>query len=290
ISFAPDSGRLILENKDEIVVHAVETGNELLRRPVAGKGAVHEWGQAFFEPGGRLVAFATLERGKGKSKRPVVLWDVEANRRVAEFPELSANDLGQDEGSVSVDGSRVLLVGNPFEMMFTKSNVPPTTRMLEIPSGKATQVAQLQTEGKPLFIGTNRLGPGGRRLLGIQFPFGMFTSGAPNLNEISWFVRDLVSGELLLQVPVRSFADEADDFGPGAKTVAIGVDRGYVELWDLETKSLLFRWQPHGGKRVTYLSIAPDGDIATVAQADDALVTLRLADVKAKLTELGLGW
>jgi hypothetical protein len=41
---------------------------------------------------------------------------------------------------------------------------------------------------------------------------------------------------------------------------------------------------------VTHLAIGPDGDIATVAQADDALVVLRLAEVKAKLAELGLGW
>jgi len=288
--FAPDGQRLVLESKDEVVVRAVSSGKELLSRRAGKTGEVREWGQAFFEPGGRLVAFAKVDRGKGKQlKQSVVLWDMETNRPVTGFPELPGKDFVGDEGAVAMDGSQVLLVGNPFAMMFDKSSAPPPTRMLEIPTGRPTAVSQLQPEGKPSFIGTSRLGPGGRRLLGIQFPIGMFTSGTPSLTDISWFVRDLKSGEPLLQVPVRTIAEEANDFGPGANVVAIGVDRGFVELWDLETKSLLFRWQPHGGKPVSHLAISPDGDIATAAQADDTLVVLRLAEVKAKLAELGLG-
>ena len=291
IFFASDGQRLVLENKNEIVVRALSTGKELLSRRIGKTSEVREWYRALFEPGGRLLAFATVNRGKEKQpKQSVVLWDVEADRPVSGFPELAAKDIGHDEGAVSMDGSRVLITGSPFELMFEKRKQMPPARMFEIPSGRAAGEFELQPKDKPSFIGTSRLGPGGRRLLGVQFPIGMFTSGTPSLTDISWFVRDLASGESLLQVPVRTFAEEANDFGPGASIVAIGVDRGYVELWDLESKSLLFRWQPHGGKPVTHLAFGPDGDIATVAQADDALVVLRLAEVKAKLTELGLGW
>jgi WD40 repeat protein len=291
IFFAPDSQRLVLENKNEIVVRAVNTGKEQFSRRVAKKGEVREWVRAFFEPGGRLLAFAKVDRVKEKSsKQSVVLWDLEADQPVKGFPELAAKDFGPDEGAVAMDGSRLLLVGNPFEMMLKKSKELPAARLIEVPSGRAAAVAQLQSDDNPNIIGTSRLGPGGRRVLGIQFPIGMMTGGTPNLADISWFVRDLVTSESLLKVPIRTIAEEANDFGPGASVVALGVDRGYVELWDLETKALLFRWQPHGGKPVSHLTIGPDGDIATVAQGDDALVILRLAEVKAKLTELGLGW
>jgi hypothetical protein len=85
-------------------------------------------------------------------------------------------------------------------------------------------------------------------------------------------------------------ADYANDFGPGASLVALGVEQGFVEVWDVEAKALVFRWQPHGGKPVEFLSIGPDGDIATIAKGDDVLAVLRMAEVRAKLTELGLGW
>ena len=119
---------------------------------------------------------------------------------------------------------------------------------------------------------------------------GTMRGDSTNLQDVHWSIRDLTTSDQLLQIPNRSMAEDANDFSADSRLIAVGSEQGYVDLWDVDAKELLFRWQPHGGKSVTHLSIAPDGDIATVAEGEDRLVVLRIAKVRAKLTELGLGW
>ena len=135
-----------------------------------------------------------------------------------------------------------------------------------------------------------RLGPGGRRLLSTHLPAGAMRAQSVNLHDVKWSVRDLSTGEDLLRIPNRSRADEANDFSSDGRLIAVAAEQGYVDLWDVDAKERLFRWQPHGGKPVAHLTIAPDGDIATVAEGEDRLVVLRLDKLRAKLTEIGLGW
>jgi WD40 repeat protein len=107
---------------------------------------------------------------------------------------------------------------------------------------------------------------------------------------VDWIVRELPSAEAILRIGNWSMTDHANHLSPDGRFIALGVEQGYVELWDVDARSLLFRWQPHNGKTVTHLTIAPNGDVATVAEGESGLTILRLAEVRAKLTELGLGW
>jgi WD40 repeat protein len=85
-------------------------------------------------------------------------------------------------------------------------------------------------------------------------------------------------------------AEHACEFSPDGHYLAVGTILGYVELWDLETKTLAFRWQPHGGKLVRQVAFTPDGAVATMSDADDGLRILDLRDQRARLNELGLDW
>ncbi|HKB05563.1 MAG TPA: WD40 repeat domain-containing serine/threonine protein kinase [Gemmataceae bacterium] len=292
IFFAPDGQRLVLENKDEIVVRAVDSGDEVLRRGIDKNANLSEWRGSFFGPGGQLLAFAQVHARKDKgSKDNVVLWDPAVGRQVPGFPVFGLHEFHRQESVVATDGSRLLLVRSPVESMMLKKQKEATSiRLFDIPSGSPAGELQIHSAAEPYMVAPARFGSGGQRLLAVQAPLAMILGGKTNFADFVWTVRELPSGEQLLRIPVRTVAEQANDFGPGARTMALGVDRGYVEYWDVDAKELLFRWQPHGGKPVTQLSIGPEGDIATVAQGDDALAILRLNDVRAKLTELGLGW
>jgi WD40 repeat protein len=111
-----------------------------------------------------------------------------------------------------------------------------------------------------------------------------------NLTDSAWTVRALPSGAEVLRIPNRSFADDAHGFGPAGRLIAVGSDRGQVEVWDVDAKELLFRWQPHGGKTVGGLSFGPAGEVATVSEGDDRLAVLRMKDVRERLSAMGLGW
>ncbi|HKB00994.1 MAG TPA: hypothetical protein VKD90_02190 [Gemmataceae bacterium] len=93
-----------------------------------------------------------------------------------------------------------------------------------------------------------------------------------------------------MRVSYRGMADMAHDFSPDGRLLALGSDRGQVEVWDVDARALLFRYQPHRGKPVHALVISPDGDIATTSDDDDRLVVVRMREVRDRLTELGLGW
>jgi WD40 repeat protein len=289
--FSPGGERLVFERAGEILVRSVAAGDEVLRR-AAGKGSpVWGWKNAFFEPGGRLLAFTIVDRGKAKEpKRTFVLWDLADDRPVPGFPEFSDSEFGVVQSAVASDGSRVLIEANPFGTMMKKDRETPPARLFDVPSGRPAGEFRLQSSGEPEVGGPIHLGPGGRRMLQLQIPFRKMTSGQATIRDVDWTVHELPSTEPILRIGNWSMTDHANDLSPDGRFVALGVEQGYVELWDVDARSLLFRWQPHGGKTVTHLTIAPNGDVATVAEGESGLTVLRLDEVRGKLTELGLGW
>ena len=98
------------------------------------------------------------------------------------------------------------------------------------------------------------------------------------------------SGAVVLRVQNQTSSEHAHDLSPDGRTLVVGSDRGHVEVWDLEARGLLFRWQPHGGKVVQAIVVSSAGDIATTCADDDRVCILKWADIRARLTELGLGW
>jgi WD40 repeat protein len=105
-----------------------------------------------------------------------------------------------------------------------------------------------------------------------------------------WTIRAVPSGEELLRIPNRAFTEHGNGFSADGRLVALSADKGQVEIWDTEARTLLFRWQPHGVKNVEFLNFAPDGDLATVAQGDGRLTILRMNEVRERLSAMGLGW
>jgi WD40 repeat protein len=84
--------------------------------------------------------------------------------------------------------------------------------------------------------------------------------------------------------------DYAGEFSTDGRYLAVGSAQGYVELWDLEAKVLVFRWQPHNGKRVQHVVFGPDGTLGTLSYADDSLRILNLRDLRTKLRKIDFDW
>jgi WD40 repeat protein len=131
------------------------------------------------------------------------------------------------------------------------------------------------------------MSPSGDRALSINF--SMAGEGM-SLRSAYWTVRAIPSGEELLRIPNLGLMEHGNAFSPDGRFVAISADKGQVEIWDIESRSVLFRWQPHGANSVEFLNFTPEGDLATVAQNDSRLVILRKKDLREKLNEMGLGW
>jgi WD40 repeat protein len=110
------------------------------------------------------------------------------------------------------------------------------------------------------------------------------------LRSTFWTVRALPSGEELLRVQNRSFAENANAFSPDGRLLALGADKGQMEVWEVDARALLFRWQPHGVKNVEFLCFTPEGDLVTVAQNDDRLTVIRMRILRERLAAMGLDW
>jgi WD40 repeat protein len=285
LHFDPDGRHLLLQYPNELILRNVETGAELVRRrPPAEAGA--GWQAGLFLPDGRAAGVAVTGQlsfpGKGEEPREVIVWDVAADRRLAVVgPVADFLAMGM---VASPDGGR-LLVDPPSIPGFGEGPHRPG-RLFDLPAG--TLVGEVPPDGAAgQYSITNLLSRGGRRSLGISMSL---TGSNANLTGATWTVRDLPGGQERLRVQNRSLADHANDFCPDGRLIALGADRGYVEVWDVDAKELLFRWQPHNGKTVHALSFGPAGEIATVSEDDDRLTVLRMKDVRERLAAMGLGW
>ncbi|HKB03646.1 MAG TPA: WD40 repeat domain-containing protein, partial [Gemmataceae bacterium] len=286
LQFSPDGRRVVLQQREEVLVRDAGTGAEVLRRPVP-KAAGGQWLNAFHLPDGRLAGLVSVERKKGEA-RGLALWDVAADRSLHTF-DRGGSPLGSMGVEVSADGSRIYLappIALPAFGPKPKEKEPAGGRLIQLPSGRVEGEVPPAPAEEGQFTAVARLTSGGR-MLTLSMGFG---GGNLSVENSYWTVRALPSGEELLRMPNRSMADHANDFGSDGRLVAVGSDHGQVEVWDVDAKALLFRYQPHGGKTVHYLAFAHDGDIATASDEDDRLVVLRMKEVRERLAEMGLGW
>jgi WD40 repeat protein len=286
VFFSPRGERVVLAGATEIVVRDVATGAEVLRRVSPKDGARRDWVNTFFTPDGRLTALASLTQDKGK--QVFVLWDVAADRPTHNF-DRPAGSVPVGGQFVSPDGGHLYLPP-AFKGAWAPGQADDrfqTGHLYELPAGRLVADVPPPPGADRLFASITRLGPGGTRALWITADY---TSADFSPSSAVWTVRALPTGDELLRVPNKSLAEHANDFSPDGRFLAIGSARGHVELWDVDAKAFLFRWQPHGGKSVRHLAFTPDRDVATVADGDDRLVILRLKEVRERLNEMGLGW
>jgi WD40 repeat protein len=281
LRFSPDGRRLMMHGGAELAVWDTETGAEVVRRkPPAGASV---WQAAFFLPDGRPVGVAV--RGPPAKLQELVLWDAAADRLVRTLEPPSPN-FPNASLAPSPDGAHLYVDAPPGFPGLPAQDARRPARLIDLTTGQMVDVPRAPGSGSGYTM-TADLAPGGGRLLAIEMP--LLAQNA-NLADSVWTVRALPSGREVLRIPNHSFVDDAHGFGPAGRLIAVGSDRGQAEVWDVDAKELLFRWQPHGGKTVTGLSFGPEGDIATVSEEDDRLAVLRMKDVRERLADLGLGW
>jgi WD40 repeat protein len=284
LQFSPDGRQLLLEQRDEILVRDAATGAEVLRRPVP-KAAGGFWLAGFYLPDGRPAGLLSVDRKK--EAHGLILWDVAAGQPLHTF-DRGGSPLVSMGLEVSPDGGRLYLAPPVvFPGLVPKPAKPVPGRLIELPAGRVVGEVPPEAGQDRNFAMVGRLSAGGGRALILSMAF---TPGDMSVENSYWTVRGLPSGDQLLRVPNRSMADHAHDFSPDGRLVALGADRGQVEVWDVDAQALVFRYQPHGGKAVHYVAFSPDGDIATASDEDDRLVVLRMKELRKRLAEMGLGW
>jgi WD40 repeat protein/tRNA A-37 threonylcarbamoyl transferase component Bud32 len=287
LHFAPDGRRLIVEQADEVVVREVETGDELLRR-VPPKGARKTpWILTTFLPDGRPVGIAATP-ARAKLGSGLMVRDLATGGELYAVEGKATGSLAF-EAAVSPDGRWLYAdLAEVAPDSGQPARIIRTGRLYDLPTGGLVAEVPARAEAVGRMANTARVSTGGTRALSLH----MTTTGPDALlTNAYWAVRAVPSGEELLRVPNRSMmADFAHDFSPDGRLVALGSDRGQVEVWDVDAKALLLRFQPHGGRTVHALAFAPNGDLATTSDDDDRLVVVRMREVRDRLTEIGLGW
>ena len=262
------------------------TGAERLRLPFPREAGAQGWLAGFHDPAGRVYGVAEMVT---KARRHLELWDVAAGKRLHTF-EGGGSPGMPVQLLVSPAGDRGL-VPPPLNALSAppKAGPQPPARLVALPAGDSLTTFALAPALDKEFPYHLRLGPGGTRLLSLSTSLDMGQNRSL-MSSLTWVVRGVPSGAIELEVPNRTAAERAGDFCPDGRYVALGSDRGFVELWDLEAKALVFRWQPHGGKTVHAVTFSPAGDIATASEDDDRVCVLKWAAVRDRLKELGLGW
>jgi WD40 repeat protein len=275
------------------------------------EAGITNWEHTFFLPDGRHVSIATLMKTKemGEDKPdgpatpekkgpiatkektkippPFVIWDVAAGKIIHTFDD---SQLGNfiDRSQVSPNGNRLYLSRANMTFAFGKPRASQTDLVFELPSGRLiSEVPSANDDKKNEFADITAMSPNGDRMLALNMSLG---GEGSTIRSAYWTIRAVPSGEELLRIPNRAFTEHGNGFSADGRLVALSADKGQVEIWDTEARTLLFRWQPHGVKNVEFLNFAPDGDLATVAQGDGRLTILRMNEVRERLSAMGLGW
>ncbi len=275
IAVSPDGRQVALARDEELLVRDIVTGNEVLRRPPPKKDGGYRWSRIFYRPAGTLIGL--LERLKD-GPHHVLFWDVAADQSPWPDSDLARADLKMGREILVPAGGRVCLyataVDDPEPGREQKPIPPP--RLYDLATGR------LLRECSPLNVSVGEISEA------IQLSPQRRTDPrdeherAENVNhglpkddfykDSYWIVRDLATGAEIVRTPMTTSADQACDFSPDGRYVAVGSIRGYVELWDLDIKSLVFRWQPHGGKMASARRLrSPTGPSATLSDADDTV-------------------
>ncbi|HEX3149913.1 MAG TPA: WD40 repeat domain-containing serine/threonine protein kinase [Gemmataceae bacterium] len=285
LTFSSDSRQLMVEYPGELVVRQSESWAEVFRRPSPKSTGANQWQLGFFLPDGRAVGLLAGAAGKGRNEPRLV--DLAVDGPAGSLPLSGLGDGTIGTTAASPDGRFLFVDPPPYFPGDPAGKRTRTGRLFELPAGRLVSELPPMPDTETRYTATAQLAPAGDRLLAVSIPI---MGDNATMQNAAWIVRAVPSGEELLRVPNRSFADYANAFGPDGSLIAIGADRGQVEVWDVNAKALLFRWQPHGGKMCHYLSFGPAGEIATASDDDDRLSVLRMADVRERLAGMGLGW
>ena len=288
LRFSRDGNHLAMTNKNEVLIREVATGKEVVRRAVPKSQGGQEWGGIFYQSDGSLLGLFSLLKDK---KHAFALWDIRADKPAHSASPLDHAGIEMEMLLVSPEGNRCLIPAIPlFEILFAKEAkekaVPPPSRLYELPGGKLLTGFAAEREDRD-YVGTFRLSSGAKHSLSMVMSMDMAASGSAIKNSF-WVVHEIPSGKSVLRIPNSTSEETACDFSPDGRFVAIGAARGHVELWDIASKQLVFRWQPHGGKMIRHLAFSPEGDLAT--SDDERLHLLKVTALRAELAKIGLDW
>jgi len=283
--FSPDDKRIFVCSKNEIIGYDAADGTEVIRRVRAKGAGIRSWESVFFLPDGRLATLGHLDREKGKGPPPLTLWDLVSQRAIHVFSEKDWGS-GLAETKVTPRGDRLLSANR---MVFGKKEKKESIvdSVYELPSGRLLADIPRPDRKENQMEDVTNFSANGARMLAMNMTM---MGEEASFTKAYWTVRSVLDGEELLKIPNRNFTETGNGFSADGRFVAVAADRGHVEVWDLTTRSILFRWQPHGGKSVEFLSFSPEGDIATSAIGDERLLLLRTNKIRERLHGIGLGW
>jgi len=142
-------------------------------------------------------------------------------------------------------------------------------------------------DGEVTSLTRSAFDPRGRRLLKVCIPASYDADVGSSEPRIS--VWDVDAKDRRFQLK-RTVLPSASAFSADGKLLAIGYHNGFVELWDVEGKQELFRWQPRGQREVRQIAFSPDN--ADIATSDGAapVQLLHLVELRRRLATMGLDW
>lgn len=286
--FSPDGARLAVEETDVITVYDTNTAAKLMRKTPPIDAGITSWSNTFYLPDGRLATVATLFSRPSKEKKPpdpLVLWDIASETIIHRFDGIDSRPY-VSRNEISPDGSRMLL-SRGMDANILQKDKSLNTGYYELPSGKLIAEIPRRKDEDQQMLDVAGITWKGDRALSIHMDI---LSAEASLTNALWKVQALPSGEELLSVQNRGFVEHGSAFSVDGRFLALAVDKGQVEVWDINSRSLLFRYQPHGSKAVEHITFAPNGDMATTAQNDERLMVLKLQALRERLSEMGLGW
>ena len=289
LQFSPDGKRLIAEYVNLLVTYDTATGRQLSRKPPPTDHGISSWHHTFFLPDGRHAIITQLAIGMpkgGRDAHQLVLWDIASESVIHKF-DLSDSLLDAHDESYFTQWRPLSTQPGRNSLRMGKPKSPGSDRLYELPTGRLIGELPHGDNNQEQIVDLAELSPKGERALAMHMSI---LGNAASVRDAYWTVRSLRAGEELLRIPNRTISEEGHAFSPDGRFVALAADKGHVEVWDIDKRELLFRWQPHGGKVVEYLSFSPEGDIYTIAQNDDRLMVLRMNEAREKLAAMGLGW
>ena len=161
------------------------------------------------------------------------------------------------------------------------------SRLFELPSGKLLAEFSME-KGDRDYLQTICISRNSRYSSSLSMQLDAMMKGGAVFDNALWVVHEIPSGKEVLRIPNSALSDTPCEFSPDEKYLALNAAKGHIELWDIASKELVFRWQPNGGKPVGHFTFTPEGDLATTA--DGQLRILNVKELRTGLAKLGLDW
>jgi WD40 repeat protein len=74
------------------------------------------------------------------------------------------------------------------------------------------------------------------------------------------------------------------------RLLAVGYENGAVEIWDIQEKEQLLRWQPLGVPAIRHLAFTPDAAFLAASGNWGPVHLLHLGELRRQLADMGLDW